>query len=127
MGIGRRGVLKGSGLALLGGGFLSRVDKVAAAQPSLGSLRQKLLEEAKSGTSAKLMLAPVAGEEGPPEPAKVDRLPLEWNKAVVKRFKDELAKRDIQAFLLRDPLDIIYLVGYWHTSTERPQAVFMNR
>jgi Xaa-Pro aminopeptidase len=127
MGIGRRGWLKGSGLALLGGGFLSRVDRVAAAQPSSGSLRQKLLDEAKSGTSAKLMLGPVPGEEGPPEPAKYDRLPLEWNKATVKRFKDELAKRDIQAFLLRDPLDIIYLVGYWHTSTERPQAVFMNR
>ena len=27
---------------------------------------------------------------------------------------------------MRDPLNIIYLTGYWHTTTERPQAVFMN-
>jgi hypothetical protein len=111
-------------LALLGGGFLSRVDRVAAAQPA--SLRERLAAEAKAGSSAKLLLGPQAGEEGPPEPAKADRLPLEWNRAVVKRFRDELAKQDIQAFLVRDPLNIIYLTGYWHTTTERPQAVFMN-
>src|SRR5262245_8775707 len=120
----RRQWLKGSGLALLGSGFLSRVDRVAAAQPS--SLRSQLAAEAKAGTSAKQLLSPQAGEEGPPEPAKTDRLPLDWNRAVVKRFKEELAKQDIQAFLARDPLNIIYLTGYWHTETERPQAVFMN-
>ncbi|MCH7704878.1 MAG: aminopeptidase P family N-terminal domain-containing protein, partial [Planctomycetes bacterium] len=32
----------------------------------------------------------------------------------------------MQAFLVRKPLNIIYLTGYWHTTTERPQAVFMN-
>jgi Xaa-Pro aminopeptidase len=74
-----------------------------------------------------MLLGPRPGEEGPPEPAKYDRLPLEWNKATVKRFKDALAERDIQAFLVRDPLNITYLTGYWHTTTERPQAVFMNR
>jgi Xaa-Pro dipeptidase len=97
---------------------------VAAAQPS--SLRARLADEAKAGTSLKQMLGPQPGEEGPPEPAKADRLPLEWNKAVVKRFREELAKQDLQAFLIRDPLNIMYLTGYWHTTTERPQAVFMN-
>lgn len=125
MGDTRRQWLKGSGLALLGGGFLSRVDRVAAAQPA--SLRERLAAEAKGGSSAKLLLGPQPGEEGPPEPAKADRLPLEWNRAAVKRFRDELAKQDIQAFLVRDPLNIIYLTGYWHTTTERPQAVFMNK
>lgn len=125
MGETRRQWLKGSGLALLGSGFLSRVDRVAAAPPS--SLRARLLGEAKAGTSAKLLLGPKPGEEGPPAPATADRLSLEWNKAAVKRFRDELAKQDIQAFLVRDPLNIIYLTGYWHTSTERPQAVFMNK
>jgi Xaa-Pro aminopeptidase len=122
---GRRQWLKGSGLALFGSGFLARVDRVAAAQPS--SLRQLLADQAKAGTSARLMLAAQPGEEGPPEPAKADRLSLDWNKAVVRRFKDELLKQDLQAFLVRDPLNIIYLTGYWHTTTERPQAVFMNK
>jgi len=71
-------------------------------------------------------VAPRAGEEGPPDPAKVDRLPLDWNKQTVARFKAKLAEKDIHAFVLRDQRNIIYLTGYWHTKTERPQAVFMN-
>lgn len=120
----RRGWLKG-GFTALGAGFLSRVDKVAAMQgpPSL----TKTLKGQASGESEKLLLKPQAGEEGPPEPAKYDRLPLEWNKATVGRFKDALAEREILAFLVRDPLNITYLTGYWHTTTERPQAVLMNR
>jgi Xaa-Pro dipeptidase len=120
----RRQWLKGSGLALVGSGFLSRVDRVAAAQPS--SLRSQLAAEAKTGTSAKQLLGPQPGEEGPPEPAKADRLTLDWNRAVVKRFREELKKQDLESFLVRDPLNIIYLTGYWHTETERPQAAFMN-
>src|SRR5262245_14649698 len=122
----RRSWITGSGLALLGGGVLGRVDRVAAMQaaPSLGGL---LKEQAKAGGSAALLLKPKAGEEGPPEPAKYDRLPLDWNKATVKRFHAALAERDIRAFLVRDPLNITYLTGYWHTTTERPQAAFMNQ
>jgi len=125
MGDGRREWLKGSGLALLGAGFLSRVDRVAAAQPS--SLRQRLAAEAEAGTSGRLLLPAAPGEEGPPEPARADRLPLAWNKAAVQRFKDALATQELHAFLVRDPLNIMYLTGYWHTTTERPQAVFMNQ
>ena len=121
----RRQLIKASSLGVLGSAFLGRVDKVAAAQP--GSLRSLLAEQAKAGTSIKLLLGPSPGEEGPPEPAKADRLPLEWNKATVARFKDLLQQQDIQAFLLRDQLNIMYLTGYWHTHTERPQAVFMNK
>jgi Xaa-Pro dipeptidase len=126
----RRGFVKGSGLALLGGGFLSRVEKVAAmqARPSAGpSLTRRLADEAKAGKSGALLLKPQAGAEGPPEPAKGDRLPLEWNKATVKRFFEKLAEQDVQAFLVRDPLNTIYLTGYWHTTTERPEATFMNK
>ena len=125
MPIDRRGWMKGS-LTAMGAGFLSRVDKVAAAQAATPSLTKALKEQAR-GESEKMLLAAKAGEEGPPEPAKVDRLPLEWNKGTVKRFKDALAERDIQAFLVRDHLNVTYLTGYWHTTTERPQAVFMNR
>ena len=120
----RRDVIKGGGLALLGTGFLARLDRVAAAQPST-SLTD-IVRGQGGGPSEKLLLGPTAGEEGPPAPADYDRLPLEWNKRTVSRFKGELAERGIKAFLVRDPLNIIYLTGYWHTTTERPQATFMN-
>ncbi len=122
----RRQVLKGGTLALLGSGFLSRFDRVAAAQGSTDSLTGVLKAQA-GGPSEKLLLGPQPNEEGPPEPAIQDRLPLEWNKKTVARFKEKLAERDIEAFLVRDRLNIIYLTGYWHTPTERPQATYMNR
>ena len=123
----RREIITNSSLALLGGGFLSRVDKVAAVQSgSPGSMTADLGRQA-TGQSESLFLKPQPDEEGPPEPADYDRLPLEWNKRTVKRFKEQLAKRDIKAFLVRDALNITYLTGYWHSTTERPQAVFMNQ
>jgi Xaa-Pro aminopeptidase len=122
----RRRWLRGGGLAALGAGFVSRFDRVAAAQARPPSLTAALTGQAR-GASEKLLLGPRPGEEGPPEPARYDRLPLAWNKATVQRFKDRLAELDVQAFLVREPLNIIYLTGYWHTTTERPQAAFMNR
>jgi len=119
----RRSWVKGAGL--LGTGFLSRVDKVAAAQKT-PNLRDMLRAQA-TGASEKLFVKPTPGEEGPPAPTTADRLTLDWNKATVKRFKDTLAARDIQAFVVRDPMNIMYLTGYWHTTTERPQATFMNK
>jgi Xaa-Pro aminopeptidase len=125
---GRRRLLKTGGATLLGAGFLSRVDRVAAAQAAPGrSWTEALKAEAKAGHSEALLLKARPGEEGPPEPAKADRLTLEWNKACVARFKAKLQEQDLQAFLVRDPLNIIYLTGYWHTTTERPQAAFMNK
>ncbi len=121
----RRRLIKGGGMALLGGGFLARFDRVAAAQEPVPSLREVLAAQA-GGPSAGLLLGPQEGEEGPPEPADYDRLPLEWNRRTVARFKEVLAEREIETFLVRQPDNIIYLTGYWHTTTERPQAVFMN-
>jgi Xaa-Pro dipeptidase len=124
----RRNILKGGGLALFGSGFFSRLDKVDGLQTH--SSKESLGEIVKArtrGDSEKLLLGPAPGAEGPPEPAKYDRLPLDWNKQTVARFKDKLAQQDIHAFILRDQLNIIYLTGYWHTKTERPQAVFMNQ
>ncbi|MBI4161719.1 MAG: aminopeptidase P family protein [Acidobacteria bacterium] len=121
----RRHFLKGGGLALLGAGFVSRLDRVAAQQKP--SSLTETLEAQAGGGSERLLLPPHAGEEGPPPPADYDRLPLTWNRAAVKRFFEGLAEQEVDAFLVRDPLDIIYLTGYWHTTTERPQAVFMNR
>ena len=77
MHVDRRGWMKAGGLTLLGSGFLSRVDRVAAMQgaaPSRGSLTRALGDQARAGKSQSLLLQPVAGEEGPPAPAKFDRL-----------------------------------------------------
>ena len=84
----RRQVLKGGTLALLGSGFLSRFDKVASAQGSTATLTGTLKAQA-GGPSEKLLLGPQPNEEGPPEPAVTDRLPLEWNKKTVARFKEQ--------------------------------------
>jgi len=128
MELNRRRWIKGGGLALLGSGLLSRVDRVAAMQTArASSLTRTLGESFKGGKSESLLLRPQPGEEGPPAPATFDRLSLDWNKATVGRLKTKLADEDIQAFLVRDPLNIIYLTGYWHTTTERPQAAFMNK
>ena len=122
----RRQLLKGASLAALGTGFLGRYDRVAAAQNGSPSLTEVLKAQAGGG-SEKLLLGPQPGEEGPPAPATYDRLPLEWNKKVVARFKAQLESRGIEAFMVRNPLNVIYLTGYWHTTTERPQATFMNK
>jgi Xaa-Pro dipeptidase len=126
MNLRRRQLFAKSGVGLLGAGFMSRVDRVAAMQPPHTSLTEQVSKEA-SGASARMLLRPTPGEEGPPEPARFDRLPLEWNKRTVSHFKQKLAERGVAAFLVRDPLNIIYLTGYWHTKTERPQATFMNK
>jgi Xaa-Pro dipeptidase len=129
----RREMLSNASYALLGTGFLSRLDRVAAmsddgagAAAPAQSLTS-LVKAQVAGPSEALMLKPKAGEEGPPAPATADRLSLEWNKACVQRFKDKLAERDIACFVVRDPLNITYLTGYWHTTTERPQVLVMNR
>ena len=57
-----------------------------------------------------------------PEPARVDRLPLEWHHATVKRLQEKLGERGIGGILLTDRWNIIYYTGLFHTSTERPMA-----
>src|SRR5882672_4326753 len=121
----RRQFAQRSGLGLLGAGFLSRVDKVAAAQPSHASMFG-LLQRHATGKSEVLLLTHSPGEEGPPAPATDDRLTLDWNKRTVARFKAKLAQNGVHALLVRNPLNTTYLTGYWHTTTERPEATFMN-
>ena len=78
MGLTRRQTISGGALALLGTGFLGRVDKVAAMQKPLSM--SDFIKRQATGTSESLLLGPSSGEEGPPVPATYDRLPLEWNK-----------------------------------------------
>jgi Xaa-Pro dipeptidase len=127
----RRDLLKNGGMALLGTGLLSRMDKVAAMQStaphSAGQSFTDNLKSQSTGASEKLLLGPRPGEEGPPQPTTDDRLPLDWNKRTVARFKEKLSQQGIEAFLVRNPLNTIYLTGYWHTTTERPEATYMNK
>ena len=62
----RRQILKGGAVAALGVGFMTRLDRVAAKQ-RMASLTE-IVDEVRGG-SAKLLLGPKEGEEGPPEPA----------------------------------------------------------
>lgn len=127
----RRDVLKQASLAAVGAGFISRIDRVSAMQATgtaarPGSLKSALAAQA-SGVSEKLLVKATPGEEGPPVPATNDRITLEWNKRTAQRLKEAVAQRGAQAFLIRNPLNIMYVTGYWHTVTERPQAAFMNK
>jgi Xaa-Pro dipeptidase len=121
----RRQFAQKSALGLLGAGFLGRFEKVAAAQTSHSSLFSQVQAQA-TGKSEALLVTPAPGAEAQPEPATEDRLPLDWNKRTVQRFKAKLAELDVAAFLVRNPLNTIYLTVYWHTTTERPEATFMN-
>ena len=124
----RRDILKASSFALLGTAFLSRVDKVDGMQQGPASVPlAQIVQSRATGVSEKLLIGPTPGAEGPPQPATVDRLPLAWNKRQVGRFKEKLSRRGVDAFLVRDRWNIMYLTGYWHTSTERPQATYMNK
>jgi Xaa-Pro aminopeptidase len=67
----------------------------------------------------------LAGNAHQPQPATVDRLPLEWHQATVKRFQEKLLEKGIEGALVTDPWNIIYLTGLFHTTTERPFACFI--
>ncbi len=75
-----------------------------------------------SGESEKLLLPVEADAEGPPEPAAYDRLPLEWNKRTVARFKERLAERGVEAFLVRDPLNPGFPFWPWHGHRIHPRC-----
>ncbi|HEY7617960.1 MAG TPA: aminopeptidase P family N-terminal domain-containing protein, partial [Terriglobales bacterium] len=121
----RRSFARNSSLGLLTTNLLSPLGH--AATTSAGSSLFKRLQDTATGTSERLLLKAQPGEEGPPEPATEDRLTLDWNKRTVQRFKQKLAEQGVQAFLVRNPLNTTYLTGYWHTTTERPEATFMNK
>ncbi len=119
-----------SAATVFGTGFMKRVDTVAAMQSSdAGSIPtlEQMLNKQGMGPSQKMLLTPGTGTDAPPAPATYDRLPLSWYKAKVQTFKNVLAEKGIQCFLLRNVLNVSYLIGYEHRETERPQATFMNK
>jgi Xaa-Pro dipeptidase len=108
----RREFLKHSGAAGLGAAAMGTTLNLANAQSTVAS--------SSSGSAAMLVPQPehVA-------PATVDRLPLDWHKATVKRLQEKLKARGLDGILLTDRWNIIYFTGLFHTTTERPFACFI--
>ena len=54
-----------------------------------------------------------------------DRLPADWYRAKVMQVQEEMKKRKLNALVLLNATNIIYTVGYFHLSTERPLAALI--
>lgn len=107
MGISRRNFVKDLGFGLTGIGLGA---KSLASSPLTSS-----------GQSEKLLIK----NPDHPQAASFDRLPIDWYKATVKRLKDEMSEKGVDAILFQNPLNIVYFTGLFHSSTERPfWAVF---
>jgi Xaa-Pro aminopeptidase len=106
MTLSRRHLLAGSGAAALAASWKSS-DAAAQTGPS--------------GKSAALFVT----ENDGLEPAKVDRLPLEWHQGRLKLLQGQLQNEGFAGVLLRDPWNIIYFTGLFFTTTERPFSVYL--
>lgn len=54
-----------------------------------------------------------------------DRLPIEWYRSTVARIQSKLAERGLAGIVLTDRWNIIYASGYFHTTTERPESLWI--
>jgi Xaa-Pro dipeptidase len=54
-----------------------------------------------------------------------DRLPIEWYRGTIARFQQALGAAGLDGMLVRDAQNIVYLSGYFHTTTERPEALWI--
>jgi Xaa-Pro dipeptidase len=60
-----------------------------------------------------------------PDPNQHDRLEPEWYRRKVSQVQQRMKERNLNALLLLDATNIIYTVGYFHLSTERPLAALI--
>ena len=51
-----------------------------------------------------------------------DRLQPEWYRRKINQVQEQMKKRKLNALVLLHATNIIYTVGYFHISTERPLA-----
>jgi len=108
--INRRQFIKGSGIATVSAltlGFNKKSDATKLPQVS--------------GKSIKLLVDNAAH----PQPATIDRLPLEWHKGRVKVLQKKLGEKGLDGILITDRWNIIYYTGLFHSTTERPFACFI--
>ncbi|MBN1221610.1 MAG: aminopeptidase P family protein [Candidatus Aminicenantes bacterium] len=101
MGISRRAFLGNLGLGVAGLGLGSGVSANAVRNP---------------GDSEKLLVK----NPDHPQPAKFDRLNLDWYKRTVQRLKEKVGEKGVDVILLQDERNLIYFTGLFHSTTERP-------
>jgi len=54
-----------------------------------------------------------------------DRLPPDWYRRKVQQVQEKMKQRKLNALVLLNATNIIYTVGYFHISTERPLAALI--
>jgi len=54
-----------------------------------------------------------------------DRLPIAWYRANIARLQRALAAAGLDGILCKDQWNIVYLSGYFHSQTERPEALWV--
>jgi Xaa-Pro aminopeptidase len=54
-----------------------------------------------------------------------DRLPIAWYRATIERLQRALAAAGLDGLLCKDQWNIVYLSGYFHSQTERPEALWI--
>ncbi len=54
-----------------------------------------------------------------------DRLPIAWYRSTIARYQQKLGEAGLDGMLLKDRWNIIYLTGYFHNQTERPEALWV--
>ena len=54
-----------------------------------------------------------------------DRLPIEWYRNTVARLQRGLQAAGLDGLLCKDQWNIVYLSGYFHSQTERPEALWV--
>jgi Xaa-Pro aminopeptidase len=106
--ISRRSLLATTGVAAAG--------SLLTARPGMG---------AQVGADGSKSAALFLNEDDGLAPATFDRLPLEWHKGRVKVLQDYMQERGYAGALLSDRWNIIYFTGLFHSTTERPFAVFL--
>src|SRR5450755_2124 len=60
-----------------------------------------------------------------PDTSPHDRLQPDWYRSKVRQVQEKMKERKLNALLLLDATNIIYTVGYFHLSTERPLATLI--
>ena len=60
-----------------------------------------------------------------PDTGAHDRLTPDWYRKKVRQVQEEMKKRKLNALVLLNATNIIYTVGYFHISTERPLAALI--
>ena len=54
-----------------------------------------------------------------------DRLPIAWYRANIARLQRALQAAGLDGLLCKDQWNIVYLSGYFHSQTERPEALWV--